>query len=359
MKGVFMLVKRLWFGTSLCSNRCMKRLDRLLKFQKNEAAQFRMQVLNYQKKYGTKLTMEAYGMPKSTIYRWKKRLEESGGRLTSLIPQSTAPKRRRRMIVDYRIVSFIESEREKHLIGKEKLKPLLDEYCQEHHLKPPSESLIGKIIKRYNIYPQGKNGRIYHNPGSKWATKKMRYKEKVKRAPQPKEFGYLEIDTLSEFQQGIKRYIFSAIDAKLRFKFSYPYKSLNSHNGKDFLIKLFSVYPIKNGIHTIQTDNGSEFLGQFHQYLKQKGIKHLFSYPRCPKINGHIERAQRTLKEEFLNQHRDLLFTDMPAFAKELMKYLVWYNTKRVHKALGNLSPIDYLLKTLPESQMYVTYTTS
>jgi transposase InsO family protein len=37
---------------------------------------------------------------------------------------------------------------------------------------------------------------------------------------------------------------------------------------------------------------------------------------------------------------------------------LVWYNTKRVHKALGNVSPINYLLKMLlPESHMYVTYT--
>jgi len=28
---------------------------------------------------------------------------------------------------------------------------------------------------------------------------------------------------------------------------------------------------------------------------------------------------------------------------------------KKVHKGLGNLSPIDFMLKYYPESQMYVT----
>jgi len=41
-----------------------------------------------------------------------------------------------------------------------------------------------------------------------------------------------------------------------------------------------------------------------------------------------------------------------------LIDYVIWYNTKRVHKSLNNLSPIDYMLKCNPESQMYVTHTT-
>jgi len=51
-----------------------------------------------------------------------------------------------------------------------------------------------------------------------------------------------------------------------------------------------------------------------------------------------LSEPKKPLKEKFLNQHRDLLFADIPAFAKELMNCLVWYNTKRAHKALGNLS---------------------
>jgi len=39
------------------------------------------------------------------------------------------------------------------------------------------------------------------------------------------------------------------------------------------------------------------------------------------------------------------------------MEHLIWYNTKRIHQSLGNISPIDYLIKTVPESQMCVTRT--
>ncbi|MCD6106950.1 MAG: IS3 family transposase [Caldisericaceae bacterium] len=58
-----------------------------------------------------------------------------------------------------------------------------------------------------------------------------------------------------------------------------------------------------------------------------------------------------------MDNHPNLLATDTKAFNSKLMDYLIWYNTKRVHKGLENLSPIDFLLKYYPESQMYGIYT--
>ncbi|QQS44720.1 transposase [Candidatus Roizmanbacteria bacterium] len=81
-------------------------------------------------------------------------------------------------------------------------------------------------------------------------------------------------------------------------------------------------------------------------------------YPRCPKINAFIERANRTLQEEFMNPYiytkdRYRIIQSSP------IEYLVWYNTKRVHKSLNNISPMDYLLSILPkECHMYGTHTT-
>ena len=60
--------------------------------------------------------------------------------------------------------------------------------------------------------------------------------------------------------------------------------------------------------------------------------------------------------EEFLNTHLDLPAYDTEEFNSKLMEYLIFYN-RRVHKGLGNLSPIDFVLKYYPESQMYVTHT--
>jgi len=336
----------------------MQRIDRLLKFSQSDVSQFRLQVIEYHKKYGTKLAMDAYGVPKPTIYRWRKELEVNQGKITALAPKSRAPKRKRQMIVDPRIVDWIKKERKKHLVGKVKLKPLLDKYCLSIGIKAPSESLIGKIIKRRNISSNG-NGRTYHNPDSKCSERKPNYKNRVKKCPKPEEFGHIGVDTITEFNLGIKRYIFNAVDVKLKFEFSYPYTTLNSRNAKDFIRKLEQVYPIKNGIKIIQTDNGLEFLGKFDKYLTERKIEHRFIYPRCPKINGHVERANRSLKEEFVNQNKGLLFTDLDLFKSKLMEHLIWYNTKRIHQSLGNVTPIDYLLKNIPESHMYVTCTES
>lgn len=99
-------------------------------------------------------------------------------------------------------------------------------------------------------------------------------------------------------------------------------------------------------------------MGECDDYLKGKSIKHLFIYPRCPKINAYVERANRTLVEEFIEGNEHLVFNNINDFNCALVDYLVWYNTERVHKSLGNVSPIDHLLKILPpKSQMYVTYT--
>jgi len=351
-----MHIHALWFRTRLHSLKSMQRLDRLLQFNKSEVAKFRHQVIEFHNNNGTSKTIEAYGIPKPTIYRWKKAFNDNEGKLIALIPKSTAPKKKREMIIDYRIINWLKEERELHPVGKGILKPLLDQYCQSIGIKPPSESLIGKIIKRKNIFPKI-NGRTYHNANSKCAERKPNYKPKVKKSPKPEKFGYIEIDTITEFNLGVRRYIFNAIDVKLKFKFSYPYKSLNSKNAKDFMQKLEEVYPLKGRIHIVQTDNGLEFQKEFDQYLQMRDIKHLFIYPRCPKINGYIERANRTLKQEFVTRNKYLLFTDMDEFKHKLMEHLVWYNTKRVHQSLGKVSPMDYLLKNIPESQMYVTRT--
>ena len=70
------------------------------------------------------------------------------------------------MRTDSDIISFIREIREKHPhIGKEKIKPLLDNYCSKRGIKPISVSTIGKVIKRYNLTF---NPRLlsYHNPNS-------------------------------------------------------------------------------------------------------------------------------------------------------------------------------------------------
>jgi transposase InsO family protein len=189
-------------------------------------------------------------------------------------------------------------------IGKEKLKPLLDRYCKEKGLTPISESTIGNIIKRHRFFSQ-KSGRVYHNPGSKWGDRAVKKKKrlKIKHPTKPDQCGYIVSDTVQRITDQLKDYFYSAIDAKLKFAITVNYKRLISRNMKDFYDRFKGIYPLT--IRSWQSENGSENLGEFDEQLKRDGIPHLFSYPRCPKINTYIERYNRTIQEEFIDNNLD------------------------------------------------------
>ena len=312
-------------------------------FSKSEEAQFRLKVIEFSKVHGVKVAIEAFGVSRATIFRWRRCLKESQGKLDSLIPKSRRPKRVRTMKVNSEIVTFIRDIREKHpRIGKEKVKKFLDEYCSKKEIKSISASTIGKIIKRYDLtFALTKLN--YHNPQSGWATRKVNYKSKVGYSPKSTEPGYIEIDTITKFIQGIKRYILNAIDESFKFQFSLAFRALSSRNTVTFFKKLETVYPYETGINVVQTDNGPEFQGSLDNYLKKRNIKHNFIYPRCPRINGFVERANRTLQEEFIDLHLNLLLEDIDEFNRRLMDYLLWCNTERPHKSLNNLTPMDFL----------------
>jgi putative transposase len=145
------------------------------------------------------------------------------------------------------------------------------------------------------------------------------------------------------------------IDLQIKFDFSLPYTRRDSHKTVDFFDKFRQVYPVRS-LRLVQSDHGSEFLGEFERHLRNLELKQVFSYPRCPKINGCVERYQRTLQEEFVEIHQDL-FHDLPRLLQHLAEYLVFYNCQRVHHALNWQTPMQFLLTQRAMSKMSVTYT--
>lgn len=331
-------------------------LTNLRHFDKSEVAQERMKIINFYQEHGGKATKEAFGADRKVISQWRKRLREGKGSLASLIPKSTRPRQVRRSTISAEIIDFIENLRKKRpRIGKEKIKPLLDKYCQKEGIETVSESTIGNIIRRRNFFFQ-KESRVYHNPNHKWAQKKAKKKRKLrtKHPIRPQHFGHIVADTVQRVNDGIKDYLYSAIDAKLKFALTIPYKRLTSRNMVDFYERFKSVYPWK--IFSWQCDNGAENLGEFEKRLKPDGIIQIFSYPRCPKINTFIERYNRTVQEEFVDYHLDIIH-NKKLFCQELADYLIFYNTERPHKSLDLKSPMEYLVEKGLMSQKSLTYT--
>lgn len=320
------------------------------RFSQDEVAKERLRIIKYYARYGERATKEAFNVGRGTIFVWRKRLNLSSGKITSLIPFSTKPHNFRVMATDPRIFEYIKELRMKYpRLGKEKIYPLLVLFCKENGLVPIKESTIGKVIKRNNLY-YFRQGRLYHNPNSGYATTK-RLKEKrlrIKYAPRHTDVGHIQMDTMVTLATGVRRYVYSAIDTYFKFSLSLPYPKLNSVNTLDFFKHLLLIYPVK--LKDIQTDNGLEFLGLFDDFLKEKGIPHIFSYPRCPKINSVVERYQRSLKEEFIGPNQE-------DFPRNLGDYLVFYNCIRPHQSLGLKSPIAYLIEKGGMSNKSVTST--
>ena len=93
------------------------------------------------------------------------------------------------------------------------------------------------------------------------------------------------------------RFQFSARDTVTRFDALRAYKRQTSTAGADFVHYLRKKFPFP--IKAIQIDGGSEFRDQFEEACRGKKIL-LFELPRSsPKLNGRVERANRTHREEF------------------------------------------------------------
>ena len=69
-------------------------------------------------------------------------------------------------------------------------------------------------------------------------------------------------------------------------------------------------FPLK----AVQVDGGSEFMADFETACQKLGISLFVPPPRSPKLNGHVERAQRTHTEEFYELYDGEL--DIPTLKK-------------------------------------------
>ena len=87
-------------------------------------------------------------------------------------------------------------------------------------------------------------------------------------------------DTISLFVDGLKRYIFTALDVNTRFAFACTYPSASSANGRNFLHKFLQVAPFK--VTRIQTDNGAEVQSAFHYHVLDRAIGHVYIRPATP-----------------------------------------------------------------------------
>ena len=91
----------------------------------------------------------------------------------------------------------------------------------------------------------------------------------------------------------------------------------------------------------IHTDQGSQYTEfRFQEVLRKKGAVSSMSRKGNSYDNALMESFYKTLKRELIN---DANFTSIDQAQMEIFKYIeTYYNTKRIHSALGYQSPKDF-----------------
>lgn len=91
----------------------------------------------------------------------------------------------------------------------------------------------------------------------------------------------------------------------------------------------------------IISDNGPQFLARdFKEFIRISGMTHVRTSPYYPQSNGKIERFHRTLKHDAIRKQTPLSKEDAD---RVVGRFIAYYNTERLHSALGYVSPHDVL----------------
>ena len=169
---------------------------------------------------------------------------------------------------------------------------------------------------------------------------KPRYATRKPRGYKIKEPGDLvELDTLRvKLLPDEVRYQFSARDILSKWDGIRAYKRQTSTKAAHFLQYLQRKFPFR--IKAIQIDGGSEFRKHFEQECQRREILLFELPPRSPKLNGHVERANRTHREEFYEVEEISL--SLEEHNRQLENWEHVYNHIRPHQALDYLTPNEY-----------------
>jgi transposase InsO family protein len=150
----------------------------------------------------------------------------------------------------------------------------------------------------------------------------------------------VQVDTKHLYILGKRFYVFAAVDSFSRLGFISAFETGSSLSGSLFLQELINYFPFK--IKAVQTDNGGEYLLNFHKTCQDKNIPHYFTDPYCPKQNGRAERFIQTATYEFFNWQEDLL-PNINQLKEKCQIFNQKYNNYRFHRSLGYNTPREYL----------------
>jgi len=302
----------------------------------SRAAQVRLDWMDfYHRTHNVARTCRHFGISRQTFYRWRKRYEPLD--LTSLEERSHCPHHRRQptwtFLLERKVLALrLQFPR----WGKDKLAVLL-----RGQGEAVSVSMVGRILARLR-----ERGQLREPPRPAVPGSRRRLRPRPYAVRKPKQYAVfrpgdlVEVDTLDVRPlPGVVFKQFTARDVVSRWDVIQVHGRATALAARQFLETLLLRMPFP--VRALQVDGGSEFAAEFEQACQQRGL-HLFVLPpRSPKLNGAVERANRTHTEEFYQVTPCSL--ELKKLNRELRVWERTYNTVRPHQSLGYLTPHQFL----------------
>jgi putative transposase len=301
----------------------------------SKRARQRLKWLDYRKTHTVKQTCLHFDIPRSTLNRWTKRFDP--GNLATLEDRSSRPHTIRQRTWGTGDVEAVLAVRTRYpRWGKAKLAVLLAR--QGIGL---SCSMIGRILgylrqRRLLIDPRPTRA----TPRARHARPHAQRKPKGVTIPRDRPGDLVQIDTMRLAPlPGVVRYHFSAVDVVSRFGVIGVRGTATAGTAKDFLAEVRARCPF--AIKAIQIDGGSEFMAEFEQECAAQGIGVWVLPPHSPKLNGTVERMNRTFREEWWEGYDgEVDVVSMQGAGREGEGV---YNAIRPHRSLGMRTPVEFL----------------
>lgn len=270
-----------------------------------------------------------FGITPNTFYLWYNRFKKLD--IRGLESRSKRPRRFRASQIPLETSLLVDKLRRSNPAWS---KYKISEILRRDHDLDLSPSTVNRIFHQRSLFfssPLTNKRKAMR----KWQIERHRVPKELKGAF-PGSLVEVDVKYLSSFGQTF--YQFTAVDTCTRIKFIRVYSNKSALRGEAFIKELIVFMPF--AIKHIQSDNGGEFLSSCHKLLEEQGISHFFSYPQCPKQQGHVERTIQSDEYEYW------LWGNMANTVEELnQKAEIWtkkWNTYRPHQALNMSTPMAY-----------------
>ncbi len=257
---------------------------------------------------------DIFGMSEKTYYKWYKRDHGLGNNQYKNRAEHPHTKIKGRVRVE-----LVEAKR-KYNYGPAKMKIYL-------------KNKTGVDVSTTAIYEFMKKRRLIRKPQRKQAWYAPMTEPYY--AKKPGENVQLDVKYVPG-SDGCWDYQFRFVDTvtNIQYAVNLPFKNARSSIRALHGAERYFPFPI----YGVQTDNGGENRGVFHDYLLKRNIPHRYIPKRSAPWNGKVERANRSVDDEFyLNLGRPW---------RKLHQYVHWYNYERPHlgRQMSGLTPYQKYL---------------